>query len=112
MGEYAARFVDAGAALVGSCCGSTPAFTGAISDFAMGGRAPIAHGPARACACAGPRGMAATIGGGQRRSRSIGERINPTGKKALAESLRAGSLDPSCASTPSSSSTPARTCST
>ncbi|MDZ4179413.1 MAG: homocysteine S-methyltransferase family protein, partial [Coriobacteriia bacterium] len=34
MGMHAARFVGLGASLVGSCCGSTPAFTGAIMDFA------------------------------------------------------------------------------
>lgn len=89
MGEYASRFVDAGAALVGSCCGSTPAFTGAISDFAKG-RVPVARTKPSGVAIAGPRGVL-RFGEG-RPLAVIGERINPTGKKALAESLRAGSL--------------------
>lgn len=91
MGRYAARFVDAGATLVGSCCGSTPEFTGSIVDHAkdqpIATRAPRPGG----VTLAGPRGVA-TIGGG-RGVVVIGERINPTGKKRLAESLRAGSLD-------------------
>lgn len=90
MGEYAARFVDAGATLVGSCCGSSPAFTGAIMDFAK--ERPLA--PARTglagTVLAGPRGIA-VIGAGAPIA-VVGERINPTGKPALAESLREGSM--------------------
>lgn len=90
MGEYAARFVDAGASLVGSCCGSSPAFTGAIMDFAK--ERPLA--PARAglagTVLAGPRGVA-RIGAGAPVA-VIGERINPTGKSELAQSLREGSM--------------------
>ena len=89
MGEYAARFVEAGAALVGSCCGSTPAFTGAIGDFAR--LVPLA--PARSglagTAVAGPQGS--VVLGEGRPLAVIGERINPTGKPDLAESLRQGS---------------------
>lgn len=91
MGEYAARFVDAGASLIGSCCGSTPEFTGAIVDFAkerpLAARVPVPAG----VAVAGPRKVV-RIGGGNPLVR-VGERINPTGKKRLADSLRAGMLD-------------------
>ncbi len=91
MGEYAARFVDAGATLVGSCCGSTPSFTGSIADF-ISDREPAPRiAPPSGVVVAGPRGVA-RIGGGAPLAR-IGERINPTGKKRLAESLRAGALD-------------------
>jgi 5-methyltetrahydrofolate--homocysteine methyltransferase len=91
MGEHAARFVDAGATLVGSCCGSTPEFTGAIVDFA--GERPVARReePPAGVTIAGPRAVV-RIGGGHPFA-VIGERINPTGKKRLAESLRAGTLD-------------------
>lgn len=88
MGEHASRFVDAGAALVGSCCGSTPAFTGAIVDFAKG-KTPAARTRPSGVAIAGPRSVV-RIGAG-RPLAVIGERINPTGKKRLAESLREGS---------------------
>lgn len=91
MGEYAARFVSAGASLVGSCCGSNPEFTGSIVDFAkdlpLAGRGPAPAG----VAIAGPRKVV-RIGAGLPLVR-VGERINPTGKKRLAESLRAGTLD-------------------
>lgn len=91
MGEHAARFVELGATLVGSCCGSTPEYTGAIADFAAGRRVPPRTPAPAGVVVAGPRGLA-RIGGG-RRLAVIGERINPTGKKRLAESLRAGTLD-------------------
>lgn len=89
MGEHAARFVDAGASLVGSCCGSSPAFTGAISDFAKG-KAVVAREAPTGVALAGPRGHVRL--GGRRPVAIVGERINPTGKKDLADALRAGSM--------------------
>jgi len=90
MGEYAARFVEAGASLVGSCCGSTPAFTGAIVDLAKELPVRTDREGWSGVTLAGPRGVA-RIGAG-RRFTVIGERINPTGKPALADSLREGSL--------------------
>ncbi len=90
LGEYAARFVDAGASVVGSCCGSTPAFTGAISDFAKERRVPQGRVGLAGVVLAGPRGIA-RLGAGLPLA-IIGERINPTGKKALAQSLREGSM--------------------
>ncbi len=91
MGRYAARFVGLGASLVGSCCGSSPAFTGAIVDEVRG-RAPLT-GRTRpsGVALASPRATL-RIGAG-RPLTVIGERINPTGKQALADSLRAGSVE-------------------
>lgn len=90
MGEYAARFVAAGASLVGSCCGSSPSFTGAIVDFAK--ELPVVEGRRGlpGVVIAGPR-RTLRIGDGAPIAR-IGERINPTGKPELAESLRAGSM--------------------
>ncbi|MDY0087239.1 MAG: homocysteine S-methyltransferase family protein [Coriobacteriia bacterium] len=90
MGAYAARFVGVGASLVGSCCGSSPAFTGAIVDFAK--ELPVVQGR---------RGLSGVVIAGPRRTlrigsespiARIGERINPTGKAELAESLRSGSM--------------------
>jgi 5-methyltetrahydrofolate--homocysteine methyltransferase len=90
LGEYAARFVDIGASMVGSCCGSTPSFTGAISDFARLRQVRTDRTGLSGVVLAGPRGIA-RLGKGLPLA-VIGERINPTGKKALAESLRAGSM--------------------
>ncbi|MEL7667082.1 MAG: homocysteine S-methyltransferase family protein [Actinomycetota bacterium] len=90
MGQYAERFVDAGASLIGSCCGSTPAFTGAIAGY-IADRTPVDRpAPPAGVRVAGPRGVV-HIGSGS--FVRVGERINPTGKKRLAESLRAGKLD-------------------
>ncbi|HEX9094239.1 MAG TPA: homocysteine S-methyltransferase family protein, partial [Coriobacteriia bacterium] len=91
MGQQAARFVDAGAALVGSCCGSSPSFTGAIVDFAKPRRLRADRRRPDGVAIAGPR-RTVRIGGGRPLVR-IGERINPTGRRALADSLRAGSME-------------------
>ncbi len=88
MGQHAAMFVEAGAAAVGSCCGSTPEFTGAIMDFTAG-KEIAAREAVPGVALAGPRGLL-RMGVGHPLA-VIGERINPTGKPALAESLREGS---------------------
>ncbi len=89
MGRYASRFVEAGAALVGSCCGSSPSFTASITDFAK--EKPLLRREAPSgVAVASPRSVV-RLGAG-RPLAAIGERINPTGKKLLAESLRAGSV--------------------
>jgi 5-methyltetrahydrofolate--homocysteine methyltransferase len=88
MGEHAARFVDVGAAAVGSCCGSTPEFTGSIMDFVQGKTIAERVAPP-GVVLAGPRGHV-RLGVGHPLA-VIGERINPTGKPALAESLKEGS---------------------
>jgi 5-methyltetrahydrofolate--homocysteine methyltransferase len=89
IGEAAARFVDAGASLVGSCCGSSPSFTGSIVDFAKMKRVRDDRRRPSGVGVAGPRATV-RIGAG-RPLVIVGERINPTGKRALAESLREGS---------------------
>lgn len=91
MGEFAAAAREAGAAVIGSCCGSTPVYTGAIVDAVADKDA--AEVPGRGMpglVVAGPRKVVG-IGAGSP-VRVIGERINPTGKKALSEELRTGSM--------------------
>ena len=91
MADFAIAARAAGAAAVGSCCGSTPAFTGAIVDaVADKDCVDIPERGFAGTVLAGPRGLT-TIGTGSP-IRVVGERINPTGKKALAEELRAGSM--------------------
>lgn len=86
MADWAEKYSELGAQLIGSCCGSTPAFTAAIR-IAIDERPVVDHGPeAKGIVLAGPRGCV-TIGGGSP-TRIIGERINPTGKPKLAEELR------------------------
>ncbi len=91
MAAFARAARLAGAAAIGSCCGSTPAFTGAIVDaVADKDVVRIADRGYRSTVLAGPRGLV-TLGAGSP-VRVVGERINPTGKKPLAEELRAGSM--------------------
>jgi 5-methyltetrahydrofolate--homocysteine methyltransferase len=91
MAAFAAAAREAGAAMVGSCCGSTPVFTGSIVDaVADKDVVEVAGRGFDGVRLAGPRRVV-TIGSGSP-VRVIGERINPTGKKALAEELRAGSM--------------------
>lgn len=89
MGEHAARFVALGASIVGSCCGSTPAFTGAVTDFAKRAPRPARRERPSGLALASSRDVA-RIGPGLPAA-VIGERINPTGRPELAKSLSAGS---------------------
>lgn len=89
MGEYAPQLVAAGASLVGSCCGSTPEFTTAIKER-VAGLTPKAPGyQPKTYVTSATRTV--VMGSGYP-VRIIGERINPTGKKALSEELRQGSL--------------------
>jgi 5-methyltetrahydrofolate--homocysteine methyltransferase len=90
--DAAVRFRRAGAQFIGSCCGSTPAFTGAIyatvggSDVLQRDRPPFAG----SVLCASPTAIV-TCGNGHP-TRIIGERINPTGKPELAAELERGSM--------------------
>lgn len=91
MGEFADAAREAGAAAVGSCCGSSPAFTTMIAD-AISDREVVeveGRGFADAVVLAGPR---RTVMLGRGSVSAIGERINPTGKPELKESLLAGSM--------------------
>ncbi len=91
--EQTARFVERGAAVVGGCCGTTPAHIAALRRAVDG--LDVRRTPRSA-----PAGITLTtrtalvrIGAGQP-LRIIGERINPTGKKALQEALQAGDFGP------------------
>ncbi|MDR2106669.1 MAG: homocysteine S-methyltransferase family protein [Coriobacteriales bacterium] len=91
--EAAELFRRAGAQFVGSCCGSTPAFTSAIyatiGDRDVAPRTPSATF-ASSTLLASP--AAAVALGGNQPTRIIGERINPTGKPAFAAELEKGAM--------------------
>jgi 5-methyltetrahydrofolate--homocysteine methyltransferase len=89
--DLTSAFAREGAQAVGGCCGTTPAHIAAL-------RRAI-DGLARPHPRPDPPGIALTsrsrlvrIGRGEA-VRIIGERINPTGKKQLADELRAGEFD-------------------
>ncbi|MCL1991918.1 MAG: homocysteine S-methyltransferase family protein [Spirochaetes bacterium] len=88
--EEISGMVQAGAAVIGGCCGTTPDFISALKSE-LGGR-QVAAGKREA---AGKRGACACGTGAlffDRRSIVIGERLNPTGKKRLQEALRSGDM--------------------
>ena len=85
----ASSLVEAGAAILGGCCGTTPAHIAAL-DRSLGERPGEIF--------SGMTGVVSSSGGFCRIAPGepfavIGERINPTGKKALQAELRNGSLD-------------------
>ncbi len=83
------QLVDAGAAVVGGCCGTRPDHIKALADCMHGkqvGRIEKKNRPV----LTSERGFVeVTLDGG---FKVVGERINPTGKKALQEELRSGSM--------------------
>lgn len=89
MARFALAARQAGANAIGSCCGSSPSFTGAIAVEISGRDCVPTPQRFRGMVLAGPRGLC-EIGTGP--LRLIGERINPTGKPALRESLLEGSM--------------------
>ena len=92
--QYAAwvpRIVDAGVTTIGGCCGTTPAHIAAVRD-ALRGLQPVAvESPLRQAHCLTSRSSTVYFGTGFP-IRIIGERINPTGRKAMAAELREGNL--------------------
>jgi 5-methyltetrahydrofolate--homocysteine methyltransferase len=83
----AERMRDGGVAVVGSCCGSTPAFTAAISA-AVGGLDAVPTQRVTGLLLAS-RTQIVAVGPGEATA-IVGERLNPSGRKALAEALRSG----------------------
>lgn len=83
------KLVEAGAGILGGCCGSEPAHIAAVKKMAEGkaSRKPQPHKSILAT----EREIFPIDLEGQ--FRVIGERINPTGKKALQAELREGKMD-------------------
>ena len=90
MGPLMLAIVDAGASYVGGCCGTTPAHIQSISN------AVKAHPPKERAHIA-PKTIITSRTkllelGHHTKPLIIGERINPTGRKVLAQELRDGSF--------------------
>ncbi len=91
--EFAAagkRLLDAGASILGGCCGTTPEHIRALHDAVSGGtvRKPLER--SRRVLTSERGFVEVTLDGN---FLVIGERINPTGKKKLQAELREGSLN-------------------
>lgn len=89
MAQYAFRFWEVGASIIGTCCGSTPEHTRAIKE-ALGNRKPVSRSisiPFRIAS----RVQTVSIGEGFPFC-VIGERINPTHREDLIQALRSGNM--------------------
>lgn len=84
------KLIDAGAAMVGGCCGTTPAHVKALAEAVKGMtiRKPLDK---HRRVLTSERAMVEVELDGN--FLVVGERINPTGKKALQAELREGKLD-------------------
>ncbi|MBP3594142.1 MAG: homocysteine S-methyltransferase family protein [Lachnospiraceae bacterium] len=90
--EYAKHMealVDAGAGIVGGCCGSEPEHIAAVSAM-IKKKKPREVQPHKAILATEREIFPIELNG---QFRIIGERINPTGKKALQAELREGKMD-------------------
>ncbi len=93
FGTACEQLLDAGVALIGGCCGTTPDHIRILSEKSKG-RIPAPPLPARKSVLCSERTVVELSLGGP--FVVVGERINPTGKKDLQASLRAGELDLVC----------------
>lgn len=83
--------IEAGASIVGGCCGTTPDFTRELVALTQG-RIPVRRPYEEAFVIASAQ-EAVVLPAGVSQVAVIGERINPTGKKKLKEALRLANYD-------------------
>jgi 5-methyltetrahydrofolate--homocysteine methyltransferase len=89
--DYTGKFVSLGAAMVGGCCGTTPEHIRAMVDKCK--NMEVAPREIKKRALVASYTHAVELGG---RPLIIGERINPTGKKAVKRALRENDMDFLC----------------
>lgn len=90
MAGYALELRAAGANIIGGCCGTTPDHIRAMAQ-AVKGMAPVSRSPKKLWAFTS-RTRHLVIGADQYPA-FIGERINPTARKKLAEDIRANRME-------------------
>ena len=90
MATFAPTFVEAGANIIGGCCGTTPEYIRLISKM-LKGRPPRVRTPSLHTRIAS-RTRVIPIGAGAPFV-LIGEKINPTGKKLFSEAIAEGRTD-------------------
>ena len=86
---YMEKLIEAGAGILGGCCGSEPSHIAAVREMSKG-RQPRKVQPHALILATEREVFPIELNG---RFRIIGERINPTGKKALQAELREGKMD-------------------
>ncbi|MDC3983233.1 homocysteine S-methyltransferase family protein [Polyangium jinanense] len=90
MAPFAKQFVDRGAAIVGGCCGTTPEYIRMIASEV--GHKPHAATSRLPGTWITSRSRSLRIGKGAPFV-TIGERINPTGRKVFSQAIREGRTD-------------------
>ena len=91
VADYAGQvvaMVEQGVRIVGGCCGTTPEHIRLLKTL-LGRKKPVATEPLRLTACTS--GTQTVIL--DSKTTVIGERLNPTGKKAMQAALREGNID-------------------
>lgn len=88
--EAGRKLIDAGAAILGGCCGTTPAHIKALADEARTCKRLEIRREHRRVLASERKVVELTLDGG---FQIVGERINPTGKKKLQAQLREGNLE-------------------
>lgn len=88
--EAGAKLIEAGAALIGGCCGTTAEHIKALAAAAKGCTRREIRSAHRRVLASERKVVEITLDGG---FQVVGERINPTGKKKLQEQLREGNLE-------------------
>jgi 5-methyltetrahydrofolate--homocysteine methyltransferase len=92
MTAYHDRLLELGVRIIGGCCGTTPNHIRAMRDALAGKQSPFSPAPPEpGVTWLSSRSGIAAIGGSHPAA-IIGERINPTGKKAFAAELREGKI--------------------
>jgi 5-methyltetrahydrofolate--homocysteine methyltransferase len=89
FGSFGRAFTDAGINMLGGCCGTTPDHIRAVAEAE---KDTIPKQPCLKSVSAISSSRTHVILGNERAVTVIGERINPTGKKALQAELKQGSL--------------------
>ena len=90
FGESMKELVEAGASIVGGCCGTTPAHIRALKEAVGVMHLTPRHKPEKRFLTSERQTVAFGL---DDNFLIVGERINPTGKKKLQEQLRAGSME-------------------
>ncbi|MDI3287780.1 homocysteine S-methyltransferase family protein [Polyangium sp. 15x6] len=90
MAPFARQFVDRGAAIVGGCCGTTPEYIRMIASEV--GHKPHAATSRLPGTWITSRSRSLRMGKGAP-FLTIGERINPTGRKVFSQAIREGRTD-------------------
>jgi len=89
MVPFVEKFLDAGASIIGGCCGTTPKYISLVSQIAKK-RSRLPAKPITGVAISSLSGFVRL--GGTHPFLPIGERMNPSGRKKLSESLKLNDL--------------------